>query len=56
MMLRRHPAEQGFCGLLSILLILVVLFGVPIFFVILIIYKVATRKRDEFQTGITKQD
>ena len=55
-MLLFHPGDLGISGLLMLLGLLVLLVGLPIFFVVLIIYKVATRNRDEFQTGIAKKD
>lgn len=55
-MLLLHPGDLGFSGLLSILVLLLVLFGVPIFFVILIIYKIATRRRDEFPSVTTNKE
>ncbi len=55
-MLLLHPGDLGVSGLLKLLAMLVVLFGLPVVIIGFIIYKIATRKRDEFQTGITKKE
>jgi hypothetical protein len=51
-----HPGDLGLTEWAIILLVACLLIAMPIFIVVFVIYKVATRGRDEFQTGITKKD